>query len=55
MDCPACGVIADTMRFFWQDEKLKARSLGWSDTQCLFNTQYPADDEHLQFFTKLGQ
>ena len=54
-NCPACSVIADAIKVFWPDEKRKARSYGWSENQRLFNTQYPADDEHLQFFTKPGQ
>ena len=54
-DCPACSVMADATKVFWQDEKLRARFYGWSGKHRLFNTQYPADDEHLQFFTKPGQ
>lgn len=54
-NCPACGVIAEVMRFSWQDEKLKARSYIWCRESCLFNTQYPAEAGYLQFFTRPGQ
>ena len=58
-NCPACCVIADATKFFWRDERLDARSYGWSchglSDEHLFNPQHPADHEHLQFFTKPGQ
>ena len=56
-NCPACRVIADATKVFWRDERLDARSYGWSGLldEYLFNPQHPADHEHLQFFTKPGQ
>ena len=53
-NCPAFGVINKAMRFFWQEDKFNAGSLGWTNKDGLFNAQYPAINDHLQFFTKYG-
>ncbi|PMD66958.1 HET-domain-containing protein [Hyaloscypha bicolor E] len=53
-NCPACGMIIETMRFFWQPSKFNKDSFSWRVHDGLVITRHPASNDHLEFLTKYG-